>query len=1148
VHVRGSKQQVLLALLALSPGRTVSSEHLIDALWGETPPATAETGLRVHVARLRAILSAVPPPTPQILHHPPGYTLTIEAERIDVVRFERLLGEAATAEPDAALGCLDTALALWRGEPFGGNADLDPLRIEAERLSELHESALEDRADVLLRLGRPGAAVSQLEALVSQDPLRERRSMLLMLALYRCGRQADALRVHRELREVLADELGLTPSPELQAVERAILVQDPALDLAPAHRGPAETSMAAGLPWWLDSALRNPIRGRDELLTDVINGIGHEGVRHESDPAVRVVLFRGDAGVGKSRLLAELARRMTDQGARVLAGWCDPEGTVPFRPLMEAFRQVVAAGPSGWPSDVVEAASRVANYLTGAPDLRLRADPETDRLRFFEGMAKLLREAAASCPLVLAIDDAQWLDPSSATLLRYLLRQPTRHLVVLAVCFRSDPSEHTDAWTRTLNELQRQETKSLIDVPELEPEATARLVSDAAAQFGVTDPDTLAAKVFPVTGGNPLFVREVVMQVAMSGAGRSRDGTGAHDSIPLPATILAAVDERLRGLEPSVRLIVNAAAVVGQEFFLDDVARVAACSPETALAGLDDARPSRLIVEVPASVDRFAFRHALLREAVHDLMSRSRKVRLHLAAGMGLQTWDDMGSVLARAFHLLEAVPVCSAGDAARAAVDAADAALRGLAFEEAVRVAERALALGDPVADDTRFDLLVRLGRAKAYRGEDEASDEAFAAAAAIARTSGDGARLALAALGDDLDTRALTPSPSRLQLLSEALEATKEQESPLRVALASTYVTLEARSLGASRVQGLATDNVALARRLGDPLVLSKALLAWVTCTSTSMDPRVRLAVTTEALEHAESAGHASRAARARLLRVGALLRLAQFDEALLEHARYRSLAESTRIPRHLWHADVTAAAFGRLQGRFADAQDFAASAAARGQRAGIPEAGMALGVHMFFVHLHTGRLAELRPSLDAYAELRPDLRLWALGAGLAARADDDRAAARRVLDEFLTAMPGLDQDDEFWSNQLVLAAQLAWELDAEPEVADALAVRLRRCSGQFEVFGASSGTLGPVDRALGLLAALRGDHDGSSLLLGDALKQCKCLDASPWLVWVGADLASEFRILDRGLEAQRLGATLAPVAANLNMATHVRRLQAT
>ncbi len=1028
-------------------------------------------------------------------------------------------------------------MSLWRGQPLGGLADPDAIHIEAQRLEEMYEQTLEDRAEALLGIGEHHAAVAELEALVRNGPLRERRSRLLMIALYRCGRQGDALRAFEDLRRLLDDELGLRPSTDLQTTQQAILAHDVSLD-PPAPAVPASTtapSPSNELPWWLGSALSTPIHGRESLLDEILGTVNRVAGRSSDGYPIHTLLLAGDAGVGKTRLLAEVASGIGEADIRVLAGWCDPEGVVPFRPLMEALRKVAREGPVGQPA-LLRTAAFIDQYLADGLGGAQRTDPETDRLRFFEAMANLLRHAAAERPLFLAIDDIHWLDPASAALLRYLLRQPAPQPIVVVACYRKDPTEHTSAWTRCLDELRRHRECSIIEVTEVGQDASIRIVKDVTAEIGSGDAAALAERVLPFTGGNPLFLREVVAQLALAGGPE----TGAN-SVPVPPTMLAAVTERVRALDSTAQEVVNAAAVLGRQFSLADLSAVTSCTTDTVLTAVDSARMVLLVDEVPDLLDHFAFRHALLREAVHDLMPRSRRARLHIAAGAAYASRDDVKSLLARAFHLIEAVPVCPVEEAARAAVDAADMALNRLAFEEAIHVLDRALQLASPesaISAPTRFDLFTRLGRVRAYRGEDSLRDEAFAAAAGVARAANDPVGLAVAALGEDLDTRALTPSRDRLDLLTEALEGLNRVASPLRVAVASTYVALASLSSGATGVRGLADATVQLARQLDDPAALSKALLAWTTCTNTSVQPVERLSVITEALDLAETAGLSSTIARARLSRVGALVRLGRVAAADEEFHRYRDLADSTRVPRLLWHADVVAAALGRLHGRFDEAQGFAERALATGQRFAIAEAPMGFGVHTFFTHLHQARLAELRPALEAFASARPDLRLWTLSSAVAARACGDVSAASHALDAFVDRLPSLDPDGEFWSDELLVAGQLASDLGADRTVADALWMGLSRCRGQFEVFGATAGTFGPVDRVLGLLAVLRNEQEEARSLFSRAFELCREMDARSWMVWTGLDLASEQAAAGARGEAQRTMDIVAPIAKELGM----------
>ena len=223
VEVPGRQQQAILFMLVLNRGRAVRASRLVDALWGPTPPPSAAASLRVSVSKLRRVLRSAPP-SQVLLTASGGYVLDVCAEQTDVGRFEQALAAAHVASgPRERSQHLDRALSMWRGPP-GPAPEYDAdVSSELARLVELRDLALEDRAEAALELGRHRELVPELEALVAQAPLRERRTGLLMLALDRSGRQADALAAFRVLRSRLVEELGLEPSAELQAVERAVL-------------------------------------------------------------------------------------------------------------------------------------------------------------------------------------------------------------------------------------------------------------------------------------------------------------------------------------------------------------------------------------------------------------------------------------------------------------------------------------------------------------------------------------------------------------------------------------------------------------------------------------------------------------------------------------------------------------------------------------------------------------------------------------------------------------------------------------------------------------------------------------------------------------------------------------------------------------
>ncbi len=219
-----TKQRALLALLILHVNRVVSREQVTDALWGEHPPGTAATAIHGYVSGLRKVLGKH-----RIETRPPGYVLHCDPGEIDLEHFERLVGDAQGLEPSTAAETLREALALWRGLPLG---DLDAapfVDAERRRLEEIRLLTIEERVDADLTLGRHSETIAELDGLVLDHPLRERLRGQLMLALYRSGRQADALEVYRRGRALLTDELGLEPGEGLRRLERGILEQDPAL-------------------------------------------------------------------------------------------------------------------------------------------------------------------------------------------------------------------------------------------------------------------------------------------------------------------------------------------------------------------------------------------------------------------------------------------------------------------------------------------------------------------------------------------------------------------------------------------------------------------------------------------------------------------------------------------------------------------------------------------------------------------------------------------------------------------------------------------------------------------------------------------------------------------------------------------------------
>jgi DNA-binding SARP family transcriptional activator len=299
------KPAALLVSLLIRRNDVVSIDRLLDELWDDRPPKSARKLLQAYVSQLRKALGA-----DRVQTFPSGYLLTLAEEELDLARFERLLREA---ERTKSLGLLDEALELWRGAPLADLRDEPFAQTAAERLDDLHLHALETRFDLLLAVGAHHGLVPELETLVDRHPLREHLREQLMLALYRSGRQADALARYREGRETLVRALGLEPAPSVRRLQEAILRQDPALEAGGSSPSPASLLVAAGLTLLEPVArLRRRelllVRAVDELteLQRAVDALGVERERLAAGGlAARVAAFRSATPARDIARLAE---------------------------------------------------------------------------------------------------------------------------------------------------------------------------------------------------------------------------------------------------------------------------------------------------------------------------------------------------------------------------------------------------------------------------------------------------------------------------------------------------------------------------------------------------------------------------------------------------------------------------------------------------------------------------------------------------------------------------------------------------------------------------------------------------------------------------------------------------------------------------
>ncbi|WP_148570958.1 AfsR/SARP family transcriptional regulator [Nocardioides caldifontis] len=657
VPLGGPRPRELLAMLLLHPGRPVAAARLVTALWGEDAGDGAATTLRTHVATVRRVLAAAGADG-TLTTSAGGYALALDQEALDAELFERLVhsGQEALAlgDPERAATLLGRALDLWRGEPL---ADLGPPEFATAavaRLEELRAVAEETAATAALALGRHQEVTGRLRGLVAEHPFRERFSALLVLALYRSGRQAEALEVCATTRRRLADELGLDPGPELQELERAVLRQDPSLG-APRAVAPAAAPVQDPGDAVLDALRRTPLVGREAEL-----GRALQVWRDACAGGRELLLVSGPPGAGKSRLVAEVAHAASRDGATVLVGRCE-EGA-PY----------TASGSA------VASSRRAQELLASAP-------PEAGQGP--TALPWLLAALAAERPVLVVVEDAERIDGGDSSLLRTAVtRLPARALLVL--CYRDPPGSRHGPLADVLVHPRAATAQRLSPTP-LGPTDLAALVR--AVHPGVTRvPERLVAGLQEQTGGNPFFASELLRDLDPA------DVVAGHLGPRLPAGVRDVLRHRLRGLPESTRESLSVAAVLGREVELDRLGALLDRSEEEVVEALEAALAAGFVVESGSSwAGGYAFPHELVREAVHDEVPAPRRRRLHLrVAGALLEGAPTDADVIAAAGHVTAAGPAADPDEAAELLGRAARLAAAGFGYEEAVRLAEARLPL----------------------------------------------------------------------------------------------------------------------------------------------------------------------------------------------------------------------------------------------------------------------------------------------------------------------------------------------------------------------------------------------------------------------------------------------------------------------
>ncbi len=1080
-------------MLLLHANEVVSSDRLIEELWPGEGLAEGSKALQVAVSRLRKALGA----GELIVTRPPGYQLHVEAERLDLRRFEARLEDGrrllAAGEPEAATAELTGALDLWRGEPLADLAYESFCQNEISRLEELRIAALEERFAADMELGRHAELIGELRDLVARQPLRERLQAQLIRALYRAGRQAEALEAYGTARTALVEELGIEPGRELQELHAAVLRQDAGLEV-PAPTEAPEPSRGNFVGRSREMLLLS------EALEDALGGRG------------RLVLVAGEPGIGKSRLADELMAQARARGTRVLVGRCWEAGGAPaYWPWVQSLRayvpetdlEALRAQLGAGAADLTQLLPELRDLFPQLPEPPA-LESEGARFRLFEAAGSFLRSAAQDRPLVLMLDDLHAADEPSLLLLRFIAREIADSRLLVVCAYRDvDPALRAPL-TSALAELIREPQTVQVELAGLSETDVGEYI---ALSTGTEPAPQLVQAIRAETEGNPLFVAEVVRLLDADGRIGEAD---AH--LGIPPGVRAVIGQRVARLSEPCRDLLVAASVMGREFGLDALARLTELGRDGLLDVLDEAMAERVVTDVPGSPGRLRFGHALIRDTLYDELGSARTLQLHQDAGEALEAVysADLEPHLAELAHHFFAAEAAGTGDkAVDYARRAGERAASQLAYEEAVRLYD--MALTRVVEDADRCTLLVAMGDAQGRAGDMPASQASFRAAADLAERVGLPEQLALAALGygGRIIWEVSRGDVHYVPLLERALAGLGEEDSILRVQLLARFAggPLRDATFDPARRKSLSDEALEMGRRIGDPVSLGYAVAGYIAANHSPEFTPTQLTLGTDQLKLAIEAGDLERAAEAHEHRLTALVELGDIQGALDELAALSSLAEELRQPSQDWFVAVYAALLALLQGELAKAEHLMSDALDLGKRAQSWNAAVSYGLQLYVLRREQGRLEEVQDLVRSSVELYPTYPIWGCVMAQMAAELGDTAEAQ----EALTALaPDLPFDEEWLVGMTLLAEAAATIGDAETGAL--LYDRLLPWADRVAISYPEIST-GSVSRSLGLLAAMMERWEDAAHHFETALGMNERIGARPWVARTRGDYARLF-----------------------------------
>ncbi|MGZ4186767.1 MAG: ATP-binding protein [Solirubrobacteraceae bacterium] len=1043
--LRGRQVPLLLAYLVLNRDRYVGREELIGALWPFQAPRSQDAALRTLLSRLRSVLgsSALAGRDELGLVLPEPVWIDIEAAVVEVQRAHQTL-ERGDVRSAWALAQVPLNIA-GRGLLPGSQARwLEPRRRELE---DVRLRALEVIGRAGLSMG--GTQLASVEraarSLIEAEPYRESGYALLMEALALQGNVAEGLLVFDRLRTLLRDELGTMPSAETIAVHERLLGRGGRVAASGAGVTLVDTEASAvELPPELATRARAPLVGRAREMAELEQLWLTLTGQQAGDSPGRIVLMVGDPGVGKTRLAAELARRVHAQGAGVIAGRAPQETLVAYQLFVEALRQYLLNVPMAeLQATTRDYGSELARLI---PELRRRvpelplpspAEPETDRYRLFEAVVGVLSSISARAPVLLVLDDLQWADRPTLLLLRHLARasDPARLLILGA--YRATEAT-AESFGDALAELKRERLISEIAVGGLSELETAELVQ---VWTGEAPSHAFAHALHSETEGNPLFIEEIVRHLAEAGVRASEAGARELQRFGLPENVKQVIARRLGRLSAQATEWLRVAAVIGRDFEASLHERVVSLDEDEYLNALDEALSAGLVVEAGADAS-YSFSHALIRETLYEGMSAARRARIHRRVGEALEAGVESDrNLVALAHHFTRAASAEDVDKAIAYACRAGEWATQMLAHEEAGEQYTHALEVLDrfqPDALQRRCELLLLIGEARVRSGEHVPALLALAEAAELAESLGDNISLARAAIGS---SRRYIQQPGIvetevIELLRRALTANEPERSVIRVRLLARLCGALYYSPERSQMQALSDEASELAYELDDPEALAHACAARRRTVWSPAQLPARVEASTEMLTCARKAGDLELELQAHAWLAVDLLESGDRDAVDAQMESFVAGAERLRQPLFTWHATIWDTMCALLAGDLGRAEDHAADALAIG--AGSVTARDYHAVQILAIRREDGRMADLDAGVRLLAERYADRPPWRAALAMleweSGRAQAAQTHIDALADRGFANVP-LDGD---WLTTMALAADVCAGLGDEATAA--------------------------------------------------------------------------------------------------------------